>query len=71
MLRTARFVVICAVLLVSAVAQAESTAKVGLVLPLTGAIAEYGIATRNGIELARTERGDLFKSVQFAYEDSE
>jgi len=34
--------------------------KVGVILPLTGPLAEYGMAARNGIELARKEYPELF-----------
>lgn len=45
--------------------------KVGIILPLTGALAEYGVASRNGIELARKNSPDLFKAIDFVYEDSQ
>lgn len=43
--------------------------KVGLSLPLTGAWAEYGVAVRNGIELAKQDYPELFKNITFLYED--
>ena len=39
--------------------------KVGAILPLTGHSAEYGVAARNGIELAKIERPELFKNIEF------
>ena len=71
MSRTLRILALLGVMTFGSVAQAETTAKVGVVLPLTGALTEYGVASRNGIELARKERPELFEKVQFVYEDSE
>ena len=47
------------------------TAKVGVIAPLTGQLAEYGVATRNGFELARKNNPDIFKKVDFVFEDSQ
>ena len=52
-----------------ALAQAENKFKVGVILPLTGGLAEYGAAARNGIELARKEHADLFRNINFVYDD--
>lgn len=43
--------------------------RVGVVLPLAGPFSEYGVAIKNGIELARREHGDLLSSLRFIYED--
>lgn len=48
---------------------AQQELKVGVVLPLTGPVAEYGAAARNGIELARKENPVLFSDIEFLYED--
>ena len=48
---------------------AEEKVKVGISLALTGALAEYGEAVRNGIELARKDRPELFTGIEFIYED--
>jgi ABC-type branched-subunit amino acid transport system substrate-binding protein len=45
--------------------------KLGIILPLTGPIAEYGVASRNGFELARKEHRDQFSEIEFVYEDSQ
>lgn len=45
--------------------------KVGIILPLTGPIAEYGVASRNGIELAKIVKPELFRDIEFVYEDSQ
>jgi branched-chain amino acid transport system substrate-binding protein len=52
-------------------AQSPTPFKVGVILPLTGPVAEYGVATKNGFELARKEHPDLFSHVQFVYDDSQ
>ncbi len=49
---------------------ATSKFKVGVIAPLSGALAEYGLAAQNGIELARAQHPELFSNVQFVYEDS-
>ncbi len=45
--------------------------KVGVILPLTGALAPVGNAIRNGIILARKGRPELFSRVQFWFEDDQ
>lgn len=55
----------------SALAQIDRTFKVGVILPLTGAVAEYGAAARNGFELAQQEHAELFKNLDFLVDDSQ
>jgi len=43
--------------------------KVGITLPLTGAIAEFGAAVKNGIELAREDNPALTQNIKFIFED--
>lgn len=43
--------------------------KLGIMLPLTGPLAEYGTATRNGILLAQAENPDVFKNIQLVFQD--
>ena len=43
---------------------------VGAILPLSGRSADYGVAAKNGIELAREENPELFSNIRFLYEDS-
>lgn len=63
-------------ILCSVVAQESQAApsttpiRVGVVAPLTGSLAEYGVATRNGIDLAKSNHPELFGHIQFLYEDS-
>ncbi len=45
--------------------------KFGIILPLTGALAEYGVASKNGFELARKDHPELFSGIDFVYEDSQ
>lgn len=54
------------------VASAESGAspKVAIALPLTGDLAEYGVAVRNGIQLAVSEYPDRFAHIELIYEDN-
>lgn len=42
----------------------------GIIIPLSGALAEYGTAIRNGFELAKVEKPELFTNLNFIYEDS-
>ncbi len=52
--RLRTFVFLTIVLFHLRLANAEQT-KIGVIVPLTGALAEYGIAVRNGVELALHE----------------
>lgn len=44
--------------------------RVGAIVPLTGALADYGAAVRNGFELARGDYADNFRGIEIVYEDS-
>jgi branched-chain amino acid transport system substrate-binding protein len=55
---------------IAAIAE-EDTFRLGVSCPLSGVLAEYGTAVRNGIELARLENPDLFKSIPIVFEDSQ
>jgi branched-chain amino acid transport system substrate-binding protein len=44
--------------------------KVGFIVPLSGPLAEYGVAVRNGVELARREIPELNAHCDFVTEDS-
>ena len=50
---------------------AETGISAGVILPLSGVLAEYGIAAKNGIEMARAENPELFEGVRLLYEDSQ
>lgn len=51
-------------------AWAQTNFRIGAVLPLTGTAADYGVAIKNGIELARRDRPDLFSNLGFVFEDA-
>ena len=55
--------------LVAARAAAEPV-TVGISIPLTGGLAEYGVAIRNGIELAREEHPEGFENLKLIYDDN-
>ena len=44
--------------------------KVGLILNLNGPAADYGLAIKNGVELARKEHPELFTNIEFVFEDT-
>lgn len=50
---------------------ADTGFQVGVIAPLSGPLAEYGLAAQNGIELARTQQPALFTKIKFIYEDSQ
>lgn len=43
---------------------------VGVIIPLTGDLADYGSSIQRGIQIARSETPAAFSHIQFAYEDS-
>ena len=43
--------------------------KIGLALPLSGPLSEYGVAARNGVDLARSDSPELFTNLSFIVED--
>ena len=45
--------------------------KVGVIAPLSGPLAEYGLAAKNGIEMAKNKNPENFKNIEFIYEDSQ
>jgi len=51
------------------VLEENASLVVGVSLALSGPVAEYGEALRNGIELAREEHSDLLSDIRFLYED--
>ncbi|MDP7181306.1 MAG: ABC transporter substrate-binding protein [Candidatus Woesearchaeota archaeon] len=58
---------LAAIPLTGCAAQQTDQVQIGVILPLTGPLAEYGIATMRGIELAR---GETESDTVFLYEDS-
>lgn len=49
----------------------DRSVKIGVITALTGPLATIGTAVKNGIELARSERPELFKNIDFIYEDDQ
>lgn len=52
-------------------ASCDERLRVGVILPLTGGLAEYGSAIRNGIEMARSGNPEVFDKLDFTYEDDQ
>ena len=44
--------------------------KVGVIIPLTGSAAEYGVAAQNGMRLAEKTTPHLFENIKLVFEDS-
>jgi len=51
-------------------ASVRQSFNVGVIIPLTGELAEYGTAIRNGFELASSKSQHKFSNIRFIYEDS-
>ena len=51
-------------------ADAEERFKVAVILPLTGPVAEFGVAAKNGFKLAQKEQESLLKRIDLVIEDS-
>ena len=51
-------------------AEEASPFTVGMILTLSGGAAEYGAATRSGVEMARRDKPELFSGMRWVYEDS-
>ncbi|RIL08280.1 MAG: hypothetical protein DCC75_09330 [Proteobacteria bacterium] len=64
---------LCLVLLAwhTAAVEADQRFRVGVIAPLSGPLAEYGLAAQNGIELARSQNSNIFSKIDFLYEDSQ
>jgi branched-chain amino acid transport system substrate-binding protein len=45
--------------------------KIGISIPLSGALAEYGVAIKNGITLAVSDQPEKFENIEFVYQDNE
>ena len=45
--------------------------KIGVLIPLTGPLAEYGVAVQNGFELAKKELPEINDKFEFIYEDTQ
>jgi len=51
--------------------QEKKLIKIGVSIPLTGDVAEYGNAVKNGIELAKSQDPTGFANLEFIYEDNQ
>lgn len=51
--------------------QASAEHKIGVILPLSGPLAEYGTAELHGIEMAQADNPKLFSKLKFIFEDSQ
>jgi ABC-type branched-subunit amino acid transport system substrate-binding protein len=52
-------------------AESPTAFKFGVSAPLSGILAEYGTAVRNGIDLASKDRPENFDKIELIYEDSQ
>ena len=52
-------------------AEPRAPFKVGVILPLTGGLADFGVAAKNGFELARKEHPEVLKNIEFLIDDSQ
>lgn len=50
--------------------QQDNVFRVGVSLPLTGDVAEFGEAVRNGIQLAKADAPESFSDLRFYYQDN-
>lgn len=49
----------------------DSSLKVGVILPLTGPLADFGVAIKNGIELYGIEHPESVPKISYIYEDDQ
>ncbi len=52
-------------------AEDSSKFKVGVIAPLSGALSEYGLASKDGIETTVEEHPEIFSNIEFLFEDSQ
>lgn len=75
MVKKVLFTISLAILsLMAMISHSEATNKkfvVGLILPLSGGLSDYGDALRRGFELAEEEKPELFKHIELRYQDSQ
>ena len=64
-------VIYCTCFINFCLADEQSKFKIGVIAPLSGPLAEYGLASKNGIEMAIEENPSLFSNIKFIYEDSQ
>jgi ABC-type branched-subunit amino acid transport system substrate-binding protein len=54
-----------------AYAAPSSTSDIGMIVPLTGFVAEYGVAVRNGVELYKSDNPEKCRGVNFLWDDAQ
>ena len=69
--RLSRTFAITFFLFIPALHAAPRPVNIGLSFPLSGPVAEFGEAARNGITLAQKEFPELFKGINFVYDDNQ
>ena len=65
------FLVFCIICNVSIYSISFAEFNVAVSLPLSGEVAEFGAAVKNGIELARKTKKKSFNSINFFYDDNQ
>lgn len=60
-------IILIATIVIFSAPKGEETIKIGVIVPLTGGLAEYGVAIQNGLELAKE---DLNSDIELIFEDS-
>ena len=68
---TPLLLLIAALVSVTSVSADNHRFKVGVIAPLSGPLAEYGVSVKNGFELARTEKPELFSNIDLKFEDDQ
>jgi branched-chain amino acid transport system substrate-binding protein len=66
-----KLLIVCSCFFADGLGAQERAFRLGVSCPLSGVLAEYGTAVRNGIELARLESPEQFKSIEIVVEDSQ
>jgi branched-chain amino acid transport system substrate-binding protein len=69
-MKNLKFLLVLTFLLSSLSATAEPL-SVAVVVPLTGPVAEYGVASQNGFILAQEEHPEQLKNIKFIFDDSQ
>lgn len=62
---------LCVQLCAASPVVADSTFRVGVILPLSGPAADYGLSMQNSIHLAQKDFPKLFQNIEFVFEDAE
>ena len=49
----------------------SGSSDIGMIVPLTGFVAEYGLAVRNGVELYKSDNPEKCRGVRFLWDDAQ